>query len=400
MAWADDRSNQILVSLLLDKGMKSCEVAEVLGRTAPEVSNASNRAVDNGLLGKIPRLHRERLVDGELEAAVDAIVGFALCGELRKLAKAKGVQAFSLDVFPPWRDHADLTLPSVAVQHVRDFAASCATRVYALLAHASTVGSTWGLTVGEVAMAVSCCTAKSDVPLSCQFVFPMAGEMCESIEYSATRTARELRLKLCRGGSSPECSLAALPAVIPAELRTAWPTLAQFLALSSAYPKIFGPGGAGLADLMDGALTSLGTCELTYTGTDEKRTKTFHSRILRALVEVAGVDSRAIVDTLVGDLAGVLLTRADATDQQIQVAQRWQELWTGVTPAQLRRCALAARDAGPPGVLVVACGDKGATVIAAVAAGLVNHLLIDRSCARSMARRLEVNSPLFPPESS
>jgi DNA-binding transcriptional regulator LsrR (DeoR family) len=167
-------------------------------------------------------------------------------------------------------------------------------------------------------------------------------------------------------------SLHAAPALIPLKLLKHAKIIKEFLATQSAFDEIFGPNGA--VNQLDAILATVGVPDCHY--------RFWSDELLDSLKLTAADFGRMVL----GDVGGVLIAKPGINDEQQALLKKIQGCWLGVRMEHLQRCCRV----GKPGVIVLAIGPMRAKVVLyTLLHRLVNHLIVDRSLARTLIRLMD-----------
>jgi DNA-binding transcriptional regulator LsrR (DeoR family) len=252
------------------------------------------------------------------------------------------------------------------------------------LQRATIAGVTWGRTIREL---VAELRAHCDRPLRkgnpLQLV-PLCGEPLKDrqdpVKCSSSALAAELD-ELINGNKPSTCpSLAGVPAFIPKGFsRSQIRTIRHFICRVAGYGSVFGEddraAGAGrplpLVHRVDTVITSLGVAGHESRGI-----------FLMERVEFEEITEEQLIESVVGDIGGIIIARRDASEAQKERIRDMNQRWLGIQQDHLLACARKASDNDRPGVIVLAIGRAKAEMVRRIVElSLVNELIIDRELA-------------------
>jgi hypothetical protein len=207
--------------------------------------------------------------------------------------------------------------------------------------------------------------------------YPACGDPIGAFNANTTPSAlcAELDRVFNRSPHNHKNSLAGVPAVIPADLRSdaERKVLERYVESSDAYRAIFGKSGA--RENIDCIITGVGGAESAAVG--EENGFGLYSQRCRKML---GVKKPWLSEHVLGDIAGVYIEKPTLDSKQKKALAEKRDLWLGVKLEDFQRCALKARVQEKPGVLVAAVGEqKLAEVIFACCTrlGIITELFID-----------------------
>ena len=358
-------------------------IARSLGLSQPVVSRLVLRAKQQGYLETRTRFIQDRVGKKDL-ARIKARVRPAPLTEILSRMAAEGSKKPGpvVHVYP---SHSRNTSAAAYRHRLDEFASACVEDVLEVLGLASVIGVSWGDTVASVidAMKEAAPSARSDP--RARTAVPLLGEPLglNITQHSSSVLAAKLEEALNPGvepGQSHTLSLAAVPALIPADMEEAEiVAIHKLIEKITAYKAIFGtkgPNPAGVEESVpwirriDAVLTSTSTHERPLGFDDD------------SLIGAAGVPRAELNDLVIGDLCGAVIPRPNLDEKAREGVESILRRWTGVKISHLQDCAVRARDGGAPGVIVLAIGaNKAPVVYAAVRRGLIQHLFTDQDLA-------------------
>jgi DNA-binding transcriptional regulator LsrR (DeoR family) len=383
------------VAYLTAEGLTQAEIGKILGISQSAVSRLMSEAEKKYL--EKPRFKREALAPDLLEDVMRAVGRRELLTSLDRLARAHGNRRGPVvRVFPLTGDREE---QSLAVRF-REFTRQAAPYIHSLINRPSVrlCGVTWGYMLFDLVNALRGIQAAWKVePVSLKSeqvqVIPLSGDpFKERKEEPPSLTSSNIAAELGRvlnGDSYRAHWLGPVPAFIPEEFDTpsARKVIERWIQLVPDYEEIFGDGSeanTGLANHLDMLLTSVGTADNPL-GFGK-------GRLLNSL----GTQMQNLREEIYGDVGGIVLPRSSEPSKLVQtITNRWK----GIRYSHMARCARRADDdehySGRPGVVILSVGKERAEVIAAaVAQGLVNHLVIDQELAEELER---IVKPMLPP---
>jgi DNA-binding transcriptional regulator LsrR (DeoR family) len=252
----------------------------------------------------------------------------------------------------------------------------------AVFANALVMGVTWGRTVHGLVRTLREATTRPLRPDNPVRFVPLCGELLQDpddrIEHSSSALAASLHELINgtqAGGGAPP-SLRGIPALIPSEFTASdVKTIRRFMRQFAGYAAIFGAdgqeNGGALACQVDTMLTSVGSVESGRRGI-----------FLSERVRLGELSEAELMETVVGDLGGLIIPRRDLGAAQARRIAAMNERWTGIKQHDLERCAEEAASSKWPGVVVLAPDrHRRDTVLRCVELGLINQLIISRELA-------------------
>jgi len=253
------------------------------------------------------------------------------------------------------------------------------------------VGVAWGSTLWYVTLALRSILPhpfRKQDPI--EFV-PLCGDpLIDTLELYADRTSSRIvsdLSKIVNGDETRPAWLGLVPAFIPREFKRAEiRVIDRLIDLVPQYPRIFGPriprarSAAPFAGDLNMIVTAAGPA---------KRPLGFGRNPLLGL---ADRESKALADSIYGDIGGVLLPRPTGGPAPHQLVVELTRRWTGLKIEHLKACAaraFAEPSRARPGVTLFAFGaDHADVVIEAVRRGLANQLIIGSDLEAAMAEVL------------
>ena len=166
-----------------------------------------------------------------------------------------------------------------------------------------------------------------------------------------------------------------VPARIPRDL-VHGELLATYAKRSASYKAIFGGDGGttGLIAKMDMLVSGMGEMEQNADDAWWKETK-----------EMEGaMGLQELCDGAVGDIAGIWLSKLDATDRQKSNIDAINARWLGMNESHIKACAVRGAQ-GSPGVVLLA-GRRTQVPVVLRALGTVNHLIISNAVADGLSK--------------
>jgi DNA-binding transcriptional regulator LsrR (DeoR family) len=358
-------------------------IGRSLGLSQPMVSRLVLRAKQQGYLETRTRFVEDRVTKEDL-ARIQARVRPAPLKEILSKVAAEGSKLPGpvVHVYP---SHSRNTSSAAWRHRVDEFASACVDDVLKVLASATVIGVSWGDTVASAIDAMKRVAPAVQRDKRTRTAVPLLGEPLglNITQHSSSVLAARLEEALNPGvepGQGHSLSLAAVPALIPAEMsEPEIVAIHKLINLITAYREIFGAKrrkAAGVEmsvpwiDRIDAVLTSTSTHERPLGFDDD------------SLIRTAGVERTKLNDLVIGDLCGALIPRPDLNEKALGEVKSILRRWTGVKIKQLENCAARARDSDAPGVIVLAIGASKAQVVhAAVRRGLIQHLFMDQDLA-------------------
>ena len=260
-----------------------------------------------------------------------------------------------------------------------------------------TCGLTWGHSIGAVVSGIETVSTSSSRTAKLVEVVPLCGDPLGR-DVASLFSSSVLAERLCRavnGKITHNLSLTMLPAFLPGdfsagEVNTVWKLIAKM----HAYTAIFGgretrnTAGASTA-VADGYYANRLDMILTGISPAGRPMGDGHG----PLFESGGLKQEKFKELVLADIGGVLIENGKLSRGQKATLSRLKSRWTGLNERELRGCAerAAVSKGNPqaPGVVVIAVGRaKGEPLMAALALGLVNQLLIDAELEEDLLRRL------------
>lgn len=352
-----------------------------------------------------PRLV-EALFDEDQQAAVEHYARMDdLRGRLEYAAEREGWPR--MPVLHGIPVSVDLSTPADDERQrlVAAFYREAAALVAPLLRGCSRIGVSWGHTVSNLIAALDSIFPDRTTKEPVRTIVPLVGEppSGETSEFSSTLLAERLLRALPHDrAKSKSLTLRYVHAFLSDRLaRHHDPDVARgreaardYYRVVSSYETIFGLRDGKQAPLvasLDAVITSLSRDGAPWGITTPETEGTSKRSLPRT--DYMTPDEREVLEEVakvaIGDICGVLLPRSlRKTGGPVSVAwpiEDQQARWTGIRREQLQHLAKTAE----PGVIVIAFGEsKVKTTLAAVRAGLVNHLVIGERLARAIASEL------------
>ena len=259
---------------------------------------------------------------------------------------------------------------------VRKFSAAAAPTLADLIDRSRHLGLSWGGTLDTCVEALAPARAQRPKLL----VTPVCGEPLGPAG-RAEASSTMLTERLCQIlGARPGPSLRGIPPMIPAGHDRE--QALRLFRLFRPYSEIFGSKKRGaspaLVKTVDTFLTSCGNVGDGY--------HAFQSQFIDAAIK-----RRELEKVALGDIAGLLIARDGLSSKEQQRLTALRDRWTGITISDLIRISNRAPKEGA-GVIVCAVGAWKADMVYALVTRerLVNHLLIDHTLARELARKLKL----------
>lgn len=373
-----DKAVQAAAFLSAAKGLSQAEVGRILGGISQSlVSRLLQRAETEGWLERrfreVTPLDRAWL--SELEALHDEPAG------LVEAVKAFGRLAFMPDIRVVDVGRGTSVDERAVRRRLEKLGTHAAAWVDEMLTRADVCACTWGTTLSYVVDALE----KRDLRTKGARTVRITPVCAEPLDEGAspetsTHLARRLH-KVLASTAPPPPSLTGLPAIIPntRSSRDA-KVIRDFVESTEGYREVFG-GKTRRAPLIakaDMLLTSVGGAG---------RPMGFNKS---ELLKAAGtahepMPEKALAELIDGDIGGVLLPKPDLTAAGRRSVEVLSGRWTGIKRHHLEGIVARARKSGRPGVVVIASGaERAGTIRAALAAGLVNTLIITTSLAEAL----------------
>jgi DNA-binding transcriptional regulator LsrR (DeoR family) len=274
------------------------------------------------------------------------------------------------------------------------FGRAAAARVAEMLAQASVVACTWGVTLSVVVDGLRHLRGVQPVKRPITFV-PVCAEAEEVAGRPDSSSALAHRLNdAVNGGKGLRLAVTRVPAFIPKRhLGTEGERgMREMIWASRMYRSIFGTpnkgwvgASGGWVDRADMLLTSIG---------DSDHPMGFnYDELLRA----GDITAARLKKLIIGDIGGILIHRPTVKDSGPEVS-KLNRMWTGLEYERLVALALrAAKSDGTgrrvkPGVVVISAGTlRAETLEAVVRRGLANELILDAEAATALGTRLQTN---------
>jgi DNA-binding transcriptional regulator LsrR (DeoR family) len=304
-----------------------------------------------------------------------------LISRLDAFARRCGVPVPGLDVVDSGM--ADLSGRAGAARFAR-FGREAARPLADLLSRSEVFAVTWGMTISQCIDGLKATLAPEMMGRSIRIV-PVCGEPRgqASHRHTSSRLAERLHDQLRSSARQPP-SLTGVPALIPRKFHGAEArVIRRFVGQSGSYRAVF-RSSSPLIDRVDSLLTSVGPSNRPMGFLHEELLAAGSTRSRRLTTE-------SLSRLVIGDIGGVLIPRPGLAEQGRLEVDALNAMWTGITLSHLKRMSRQAGQTRRPGVIVASLdGDERAHVIAeAIRAGIVNHLIIDRSLADALTAVLD-----------
>jgi DNA-binding transcriptional regulator LsrR (DeoR family) len=355
--------------------MSQEEIGSVLGGLSqPQVSRLLAHAEKKHYLAVERRFVEDGIQPETLRQIKEMLRPDRLTGVLHDLGQALGVRVPNVRVF----GSGPGTTPDAMRIRRNRFGRTAAGRLDELLQDAKVVGVAWGRTISAMVDGLVPLRPASRDDHIVQFV-PVCAELIALAQkgYSSSRLAERLDDIYNHGRGEP-IQLTGFPAYIPKHYdEVAQRSIRQFVEDSPNYGQVFS-GPDPLIDRMDALITSVGSA----------RSPVFGSTAELALA--GGVEEAQLRTLILGDLGGILISKPNATEDQKDLVEKLNAMWTGVRIEHVRTIAQrAADDPAQAGVIVAALrAERGETIIELIRRELVNELILDDAAAEGLERRI------------
>jgi hypothetical protein len=272
-----------------------------------------------------------------------------------------------------------------------DFAHQAAPYVASLLMRDSVknCGVTWGYMLSDLCIALRQLNRPARWKKEEVGINPLSGDPIrerskgESPALTSSNIAAELG-RIVNGEQYRAPWLGLVPAFIPEEFSPrAVAVIDRMVYMVPDYATIFGKEKTKPEACLAGRLDML----LTSVGTVENPLGFGNGRLLASL----GPKLTALKSEIRGDIGGVLLPRDKTRPSPLvsMIERRWKGIRRGHLQACARRAAGEDPLSGRPGVVLLSLGkERAEAVAAAVAEGLVNHLVVDQELETALEERL------------
>jgi len=241
------------------------------------------------------------------------------------------------------------------------------------------VGVAWGKTVACVVSGLGQLTTSNMHRRRHVTFFPLCGEpMDYSVSrFSASASASRLH-QMFNVDRREAISLGPIPARIPKQFSTKERAIIRrFIRNSESYSKVFSDAD-GLVKQMDTMITSGGTFA----------SNSYDDLWLKDTARAEGLTPAKLTEITIGDIGGAFVARPGISTTSRRQLSAIADRWTGVTLAQIEKCANDAATKQAPGVVFVAIGSaKADIVVEAVRLGLINRLFMDVSLASAVLKK-------------
>ena len=375
-----DRETEI-IAYLYYRGLKEHNIATLLGCSIGKVGNRLAEARRKRLLVEERHFHRSRMADSDRFVELERLDYSILVGEKLKKENSRFHQFTVLDSGGTGES------PQAIDVRLQELAQRLAPLLNSLLLkRSSKIGVSWGTTLGAAIEALRPEPGHSVAKTHHLFFVPICGEPwgAPHREKSSSYLAGQLDQYISHG-QGHFLSLAGVPAVIPLRFHNKQgdhKVIRHFFQEATAFGEIFGRESdtsakscnqAPMVETLDTILTSVGAVDKPWRMCGRK------------LCETGGIPEQRFSDLVLGDLAGVLIPRNEATAKASDY-QRIEAAWTGIRRCHLEKIAKHASPNGSPGVVVIAIGHNKAKLLhTVIRQGLVNQVFCDEDLAKTMA---------------
>ena len=264
----------------------------------------------------------------------------------------------------------------------RRFGRSASGRLEELLRQSSCVGVTWGRTVSSLidGLAAANRSFRAEQPIA---VVPVSAELITlaAPDYSSSLLATRLNA-VVNHGHGEKLRLAGVPAYIPRRYDEAkTKAIREYILDTASYRQIFG-ADRPLINLIDMVVTSVGSGDRPLGGAMEE------------ILSAGDISVGELKRLIIGDVGGVLIPKPSLSEDERQLVDNLNAMWTGITKEHISRLALrSGQSGGGAGVVVAAIGKERAEIIAEmVRLEMVNELIIDWGLANALEESFRSSS--------
>ncbi len=397
-----DDVEMIAAAYLAGQNRRQIEIAAMLGISQAAVSRYLSRARHQYLREEV-RFLGDTVPPETMQRVLQRVSRNKLSERLERFANRMGRRAPLLRVFTCATHSLSEAAAkeesaagasernSVRWKRMAELSRQAAPYIRDLILRSRNCGVTWGGMLSQMAVALQ------ELSIAPPWredqgrieIIPLSGEPLgdQPTTYSSSSIAHSIGLA-ANGADYNAPSLAMVPAFIPDNFEEAQRSgVWRLIRLVPAYAQIFGkvhrrqPGEQPLIDNLDMVLTSVGPAT---------RPLGFGRGRLFATGNLKMDDMQKLV---IGDMGGVCFERPGLTEAQRGKLDGVAERWTGWRREHLDRCASRANGNdpfhGPPGIVIASVGrERAEFLLSAVAAGCVNHLIVDDELCAEMEKLL------------
>ena len=372
------------VSVLAGHGLTQAQIASQLGISQPTV----NRLVRESVKRKWLRNSATCLLSPLRQKAIESLLFASNLPE--QLAKFAGDKApCTLRVFHSGNHSESLTEDQSYQLRRQSFAPLVADYLGSQVLSQKqlrVLGVAWGGTLLAAINALGGATEDNPREHGKLKILPICGDSPEvqrNTRISSSSLAGNLG-EIINGDSESPYSFSGIPATIPHKFfkrdGAQAKTIKEYLkSTSKGYRTVFSSSkrARALIEDTDMILTAVG------------QTNPDRAPWLEDACEFAGGNLEHIRQATAGNIGGLFIPKIGASVDDKEIVKQLNRGWTGVRLPHIKHCAEKARAKGLPGVTAVVVGEKVDIVMACVAQGLINTLLVDHVFAGRLSKKLD-----------